>query len=1025
MPRRTKLLAVVLAMLLTPVFAYAQATVMGTVKNETQAPVSGAIVAIPSLNLSTVTNEQGQFILRVPADKVTGQQVALHATSIGYRETSSQITLRTGNVTQNLTLAEQAVLLDEVIVTGTAGRSERRAQAAQVSTINVTRTAAVAPVQSVANLLQARTPGLVIRNQGGSSGTASTIRIRGQSSISLSNDPLIFVDGVRVAGGTGSGAGGGQVTSRLNDIKIEDIESMEVVKGPAAATLYGSDANAGVINIITKKGRAGSGGFTQTMVMEYGEADPAFEAPDNYGICSAATQTGAANIAAFPACQGVPVGTIVIDNPLKRDDPFSNGRYRNFAWNLNGGGDRYGVYLSFGADDEQGTLPNNQYGRINGSARFDFLATDKLRMEMSTRITDTHTALPRNDNDIYGYLAGGFLGDPRTVGSAKDGWYAPNRQVLAISSFEHGEDVRRFQPRFSVSYSPFQWFTHRLMAGADMVHVERYSFFKKNSQGWWDSAPANTGQISIVRSVQDQYTLDYLGNVTRSLMPDLRVDLSFGAQVLTNRSDNANASGTGLVNNDVRSVNAAALVTGGQSSSKDRQIGTYAQAQFSWREKLYIQAGARRDQVSSFGADSKPFISPKIGVSYVISDESFFKNAMGFLPEGSITQLRLRTAFGVTGRHSNSGARSTYNPTTNQITATTVAVGVNPGTVGNPALRPEKGEELEIGFDAGFINDRLGLEVTYFNKKTKDQILSFPVPASLGANGPSVNIGSLLNRGIETALTARILTLENVAFEVRGQVATLHNELLDLGGVPESATRKKGFPLSGTWNYKILKVDPVANVVTVSDTLQFLGNSSNLPGWDGALTGQLTLFQNFSFYAQMDARGDRMVYNNTDQFRDRSNGFTAPAVLGPKAFGENPDGTPTEAAKVQWMRKFGCIPASFGGPAGTCTGTGVWTTESWTDSLGVVRPSRGLQRTVVAGDYNEDATFFRLREASMSYRVPNEYVQRYMRARSASVTLTMRNIKTWTDFTGFDPETDQFLTVPQDRRWTARFQFTF
>jgi TonB-dependent starch-binding outer membrane protein SusC len=864
----------------------------------------------------------------------------------------------------------------------------------------------------------------VIRNQGGSSGTSSTIRIRGQSSITLDNDPLIFVDGVRIQGGDGSGAGGGQVTSRLNDIKIEDIESMEVVKGPAAATLYGSDANAGVINIITKKGRAGSG-FTQTMTVEYGEADPAFESPDNYGICSAATQTGAANIAAFPNCQGKPVGTIVIDNPLKREDPFSNGRYRNFAWSLNGGGDRYGVYLSFGADDEQGTLPNNEYGRINGSARFDFLANDKLRMEMSTRITDTHTMLPRNDNDIYGYLGGGFLGDPRTVGSAKDGWYAPNRQVLAISSFEHNEDVRRFQPRFQISYTPYQWFTHRLNAGADMTYVERYSFFKKNSDGWWDSAPANTGQISINRQVEDNYTFDYLGNVTRSLMPDLRLDFSFGAQVLTYRRDRSNAQGTGLVNNDVKSVNAAAQVTGGQDATKNRQIGTYAQAQFSWREKLYVQAGARRDQVSSFGADSKPFISPKIGVSYVISDENYFKNATSFLPEGAITQLRLRTAFGVTGRHATSGARSTYSPTTNQITATTVTVGVNPGTVGNPALRPEKGEELEVGFDAGFIHDRLSLEMTYFHKETKDQILTFPVPASQGASGPSVNIGSLLNSGLETALTARIFTYENVAFEVRGQVATLHNELLDLGGVPETSTRKVGFPLSGTWNYRILNVDPVTNIVLVSDTLEFLGNSSNLPGWDGALTGNLTLFKNFSLYAQMDARGDRMVYNNTDQFRDRSNGFTAPAVLGPRAYGENADGTPTEAAKVKWMRKFGCIPAQFGGPAGTCTTTGVWKTQEWTDSLGVLHPSRNLQRTVVAGDYNEDATFFRLREASVSYRVPNEYVQRYMRARSASFTVTMRNIKTWTDFTGYDPETDQFLTVPQDRRWTARFQFTF
>jgi len=1009
MPRKFPLLVLVLGLLLTPVAAFAQnAVIMGVVRTETQQPVSGALVAIPAVEATTVTNEYGQYRIVVPANRVTGQQVQINVTSIGYSDGVATITLRAGTINQNIIMSEQAIQLDEVVVTGTVGRTERRAQAAVVSSINAARVAQTAPVQTVSNLLQARTPGVVLTTNSGTSGTATTIRIRGQSSISLSNEPLIFVDGVRISGGSQQLYGvGGQQGSRLNDIKIEDIESMEVVKGPAAATLYGSDANAGVINIITKKGRAGSG-FTQTITAEYGQAEPNFTPPDNVGVCSAAALTSSTT----PACHGKQVGDIITDNPLARTDPFGTGRYRNLMYALTGGGERFSTYFSVGADDENGTLPNNEYGHISSRASFSFFPHEKLSMEFGFGIVQVTTQLPRNDNDIYGFLGGAFLGDPRTLGGPKDGWYGNNRPASVIALYENVDETTRFNPRLSMSYSPWTWFTNRFMVGGDMTRTEGYQFWAKNDIGFWDSSVLNTGQIGEARRAEDRFTIEYLGNVTRQVNDDLRLDLSFGSQAQTRRSDLTSVTGNGLVTNETRSVNAAAtLGGGGQSSSQDRSIGVFSQATFSWREKLYLQLGGRRDQASAFGAESKPYYQPKVGLSYMISEESYFQNLTDFLPENAITQLRLRGAWGVTGRQPNSGARSTYSPTTNQITATTVGVGVTPGATGNPRIRPERGEEIELGLDASFMSDRVGLEFTYFRKETTDQILGLPVPGSQGASGPDVNIGALLNSGIEVAANARVLTRENVALELRGSMNTLRNELLDLGTVPESATRKVGFPLNGVWDYAIKEVDLVNNRVIVSDTLEFIGNSGNLPGWDMSASSTLTLFQDLSFYLQLDGRGDRVIFNNTDQFRDRQNGFSPVNVYGPAAFGTNSDGTPTEAAKIKYMRLYGCI-VQAGDP---CTSTAAWTTTE----------GRTLSRTTVRGDYNEDGSFIRLREAAVNYRIPNRIVQQYMRARSASVGLTMRNLNMWTDFRGFDPETDQFLTVPQDKRWTVRFLFTF
>ncbi len=996
---RSKALLPVLALglLLLPIGVAAQsATLTGIVRSDTQTPIPGALVSIPTLNLNAVTNDNGQYRIVIPASQVNGQQVAIEVSSLGFSDKQTTVTLRPGTVTQNITLSTRAIALDEVIVTGTAGRKEARAQAATVSTINTAQVREVAPVTTVANLLQARTPGLMIRNESGSAGTSQTIRIRGISSITQGNDPLVFLDGIRVDGGSQQIYGlGGQSGSRLNDIKSEDIESIEVVKGPAAATLYGSDAVAGVINIITKKGRAGSG-FTQTINVEYGRADPAFTPPDNWGTCSASALSRPTT---YPNCVGKAEGTILHDNPLERTSAFLNGTYRNLNYNLRGGGENYGVFLSLGADDDQGTLPQNEYGHINGRTNFDFFARPDLHIEAGFGLARVKTQLPNNDNNIYGYLGGGLLGDPRTLGAAKDGWYAPNRQVLAISAIENVNKTWRIQPRAAVTYTPWDWFTNRVQVGADMVRTEAFSFWAKNDQGWWDNGPQNNGQIGETRRIEDRITMDYLGTVTHNMTDDLRLDLSVGSQAIARRTDNTNVTGQGLVNNEVRSVNAAAiLLNGGQSSSQSRDIGVFSQAEFSWMERLYMQLGLRRDQSSTFGVDSKPFYSPKVGLSYVISDEDYFRNVTGFLPDGAITELRLRGAYGVSGRQPSSGARSTYNPSTNQISATDVAVGVRPGATGNPLLRAEKSEELELGFDAGIMNDRFGLNFTYYHRKGVDQILTQPVPPSLGTNGPQVNVGSILTSGIEAQAEARIITRPNFAWELRASANTMNNKVLDLGGVPETTSRKVGFPLNGAWEYAIKQVDVANNQVIVSDTLEFLGNGQNYPGWGTTLSSTLTLWQSLTFYAQVDGQGDYSIFDDTNQFRDRSFGIGESSARGAAAFGTDAEGNPTPDAVEKYMMRYG-----------------PFVTES----------GKSVSRGSVDGAYRQTVHSFKLREASVSFRFPTRFVQQYVRARSASASLTMRNLHTWTNYLGFDPESDQFLSVPQDKRWTLRFAITF
>jgi TonB-dependent starch-binding outer membrane protein SusC len=268
---------------------------------------------------------------------------------IGYGTQTQAVTVAAGETAAvEIALAQTAVALDEVVVTGTAGRQERRAQAAVVATVPAATIVETSPISTVSDILQARTPGVSMIQMSGTSGTAQHIRIRGAASLTLSNEPLIFIDGVRMDSRIQETFWvGGQLSSRLNDIRPEDIESIEVVKGPAAATLYGADASAGVIQII----------------------------------------------------------------------------------------------------------------------RF------------------------------YGFLGGGMLGSPLTVGMPQDGWFAANRQVDALTNIDSNDGTLRTTPTLTVAYNPTNWFTNRLNVGADLSRTESRQFFPLNQLGWYATA-LNVGQMT-------------------------------------------------------------------------------------------------------------------------------------------------------------------------------------------------------------------------------------------------------------------------------------------------------------------------------------------------------------------------------------------------------------------------------------------------------------------------------------------------------------------------------------------------
>ncbi|MGH7445072.1 MAG: TonB-dependent receptor plug domain-containing protein, partial [Longimicrobiales bacterium] len=445
------LTAGLLAVAMLPLSAAAQdrGTLAGTVTDQTtDAPLAGVQITVTGTQLGTITNDEGRFVLvNVP---VGPREVRVN--SIGYASASQTVTVVAGEtLTLEFALQQSAVALDELVVTGTVGAVERRAQPAVIASIDAAEQVERGTATSVTDLLTAQVPGVQVTSSSGTTGTAQQIRIRGASSIELSNEPLVFIDGVKASNRTLTDINiGGQGVSQLFDLNPEDIESIEVVKGPAAATLYGADASAGVIQIFTKQGRPGANRYTQTISMEYNQLEQNWTPPANFSTCRTAEEVVATS--PIVLCRGQEVGAVISDSPLIRNNTFQDGMMRSLGYSGRGGGENYGYYLSLGWDDEEATLPNNALERRSGRVNFTFVPRSDLRFEAGLAIGNTESTFPINDNNIYGFLGGGLLGSPRSVregengGPRTGGWYIPTRDEEAVTNIESALETLRYTP---------------------------------------------------------------------------------------------------------------------------------------------------------------------------------------------------------------------------------------------------------------------------------------------------------------------------------------------------------------------------------------------------------------------------------------------------------------------------------------------------------------------------------------------------------------------------------------------------
>ena len=959
--------------------AYAQLTVTGRVTDDGGRPIPAAQVTVEGTTLGAVAGEDGSYRLVVAAPR---SPLAIVARRVGYRPARTTVTETSGSVARDFTLQRDVLQLSQVVVTGTGVATERAQLGATIATVSGTQLAdAATPQIDVA--LAGKVPGALVQPNSGTPGGGTSVRIRGLSTLSRSAEPLYIVDGVIVDNSSRQLVDlGGYTTNRLADLDPNDIERIEIVKGAAAAALYGSRANDGVVQIFTKRGRAGDARYTLRTTVGMDEVErfvPVNQAPVNLA--------------------GQPVTRFDY-----QDQIFQTAAQYSTSLSMSGGDERTQYFLSGALVDQDGVLRSTEYQRRNLRLNLDRRLNDWLRLGVSTSYISTDANLTPNGGLVgqYGVLTS-FLFSSNDRNYFRDpvtGEF-PNGQGLAnpldiIENWRAPQGVNRYVGGLQLQGTPGYGVTFDYRFGYDGYTESAGQFVPRNS-----SAPALAQGLAIAstnraRLLNSDLDVSHAADVT----PAVRLTTSAGVNWQQQKYDvvTSRAEDLGIL---------APIVNGGRESVSEgrddrRTLGAYVQEQVGVADALFVTAALRADAASAFGADERTQYFPKFGASFDVSSLDWWRQMAG----GAVSRFRLRAALGWSGGQP-AGSFDRLSNYVFEPSGTNAGV-VNETQQGNEGLKPERQREFEAGADFEVFGGRVGVEATWFDKRISDLILPKTVRPSSGFLTQLANVGELENRGVE--MLVRSVNVEREGFAWNTSVSLTTNDpvvtkVSDGGAffIPESFNIVRvaageapghffGRPYVRDAEGRIVNTagqpveDANGNIVgipSVAATSRILGDPNPDLYW--TLANDFRVGRSLTFRVQVDAVQGFDVFNFDRRLLE----------------------TPAFGSGIEYGREItGEVPAGY-----------------------------FAARRTIFEEYVEKGDFVKLREVSASYTLPAS-IAGLARASGATLTLAGRNLKTWTDYTGWDPETNvgaqrtlvrgfSFATTPIPRNVTFGVNLTY
>lgn len=1119
MKRLARFAAAAVAFGLIPHVVVAQqgATITGRVTTDAGAPLPAASVFIEAMNIGSTTGDDGRYSFSVPAARVRGQTVTLTARRIGYTVLSAEITLTPGTVTQNFVLSATTLRLGDVVVTGAGTATTREKLGNVINTVDST----LIERSNEANVIQAlagKAPNVEVNQQSGEPGASSYIRIRGAKSISGTGQPLFVVDGVPMDNSTfaTSDATAGTVApNRGSDINPADIASVEILKGSAAAAIYGARAAQGVVLITTKSGVQGPTRYSARSNFSWSKVSNGIPlqtkfghgAPSSYGplngsadICfirqiencvtagaawgpeltDAAytdaieqwlTTAQANGIAAPDPSQAgalyrqlYPGGVRAYDH---FDELFTTGFDSDVTATASGGSDRTTFYLSMGRLDQSGIItgPNNWYDRTTVRLKATHRLRDQLNIGGNVSYIDTRGSFIQKGSNLSGLLLGSMRTPPNynnrtyldSVGQHRS-WRFPNPSFSAVATsriydnpfFVANEvpnlsELGRVMGNVNISYDPLDWLAVNYTLGGDYFTDWRL-----------EALPLGSGSYAsgrVIRADLINYTLDHSLSATgtRTFSDNFSGTLTLGQNLNARRYRQNYTTGFNLIAPKPYALQNTTTWEPSEFRSLVHTESYYGQVTADLLEQLYLTAAVRNDGFSTFGEAERRHWFPKVSAAWVVTNA--FPN---YDPSGVLSFAKVRLAYGETGKE----------PEVYSTIPTTLTVGGSFGggwgdylnasqagagalytsrSLGNTQIKPERTKETEGGIDLALFDERVDLGLTLYNSRSTDVILFAPAAPSTGFTGRLENAAEIANRGIEATFNVRPITRPNFAWDVGVNYARNRNEVLDLKGaefVDKSAGTFAGSYGSVTKGSEVgvirgedfvrcgrgLSVEGIGIDETsghclgapagalyigedgypvYDETDRVIANPN--PRWTGSLRTSMTFAGKWTVSALVDHKNGGDIWNGTKG-----------ALY---FFGTHKD---TEVRDVE--RTFGTDympgkPGASGAVAGPGAGTAV--PISYLDWYA---GNIGSGFTGPSAQFIEDGTYTKLREVSVAYTLDAPYVNRLLGFTSVDLRVAGRNLVTWTDYTGIDPETNlggaevfvqgiDYFNNPQTRTW--------
>lgn len=946
--------------------------VSGTVVDEDGSPLIGVnIYEKDNPSNGVTTDYEGMYTI-----SVEGTNAVLVFSYLGYETHEVKIGNRN---TYDLIMTSNSAMIEEVVVTALGVEKEEKLLTSNVQALQ-SEEISRGRQESILSALEGKVSGIQVSSTSGAPGAATEIILRGATSVDGNNQPLIVVDGIPISNARESGT-----MNRASDINPEDIASVSVLKGASAAALYGIDAANGAIIITTKSGKKGKVKVGFNSYYGLSNVVNLHDQQDFYTTGFSGLYSGRTFSHWGPKYRK---SDVVYDN---LNDFFETGNVFKADLNLSGGTDNLTYYLSGSNLNDKGIVPNTDYNKRSMLVKLGSQLSDRLKVNFTANVINVE-----NNYGIVG-ASGGWLSSvyrwPRwdemsnytnADGSERNIWQPVSGDLSTIPDNPwwtaynkvRNDEMNRMLGNIHLTYDVTDWFQLDYRIGRDF-----YNQHYKSVQQWGSSGSAYEGAISEFDRNSNKWTSTFLAKFDHSFVDDFNFNLVLGHNVQSDYAERTSVSGTQFKNPDLHSINNLKDIQNSQYTGQRRVIGAFGDVKFDYKRMLILGVTMRNDWSSTLPEINRSFFYPSYSVGFIFS-ELLDPSSLDILSFGKI-----RASYAEVGKDA----------PPHKLTQTLeqyLGLGggwKNGAFAGNPALKPEITRELELGVDLRFFEGRLGLDVTYYNRISDDQIITPRVTPVTGAILQTVNSGSVENKGMEIALNVKPVQSDNLkwqlslnAFGNRSRLTQLFGDLVEFpvtyGQVSSIAiaSSRLGEPL-----FSIIGTDYQRNdagdVLINEDGYPVIDNEKKYIGnrepdlWYG-LVNTLDIGRDFQVSFQIDGALGADILNATG-------------------------GSLVQNGLHSMLEEYRRKDFIFDGVVEQEDGSFVPNTQSVVLDREFFANNYGL----VGSNFVETVNWMRLRNVDFSYYLPNKWIER-INISNLSLNISLQNLVLLSDYSGGDPQ---------------------